>query len=410
MGSIVKQIPQLLASVNAIQPVSSQLSNAGMALTNPVTTPNQIVDPMANSLTQIYGFNPYEMYGYPSFIEYNEAKQAGNYNSELEDYLGMLESASRLGINVPNKVSFQELTNLISPQDTKPPITAGPSMTDYQQQAASEILSKFGVNSLNDLRNNFRMNISGSGLPGSSSARIGPSVSTYTYTNPEAAIAARAKQLADEAARVKVNMAGYRPGAKNGGRMGYADAGIVSLTDEDSGVIYRDEKGKPISKEQAMKLFAKQAEEESSEENNKDDKLNAKFDLAFKISKRKNMSLKDALDLITDQMKLDETYIPMLGSGSDFIKDRIPTNTEGSFKNGGIIGLMNGGTPMEMDYRGGGFIPIGAEERADDVPARLSKNEFVMTADAVRAAGGGSVNEGARRMYQLMNALEGRTV
>ena len=79
--------------------------------------------------------------------------------------------------------------------------------------------------------------------------------------------------------------------------------------------------------------------------------------------------------------------------------------------NGGIIGLMGGGMPsMEMDYRGGGFIPIGAKERADDVPARLSKNEFVMTADAVRAAGGGSVNEGARRMYQLMNALEGRIV
>jgi hypothetical protein len=77
--------------------------------------------------------------------------------------------------------------------------------------------------------------------------------------------------------------------------------------------------------------------------------------------------------------------------------------------NGGIIGLMGGGMPsMEMDYRGGGFIPVGAKEKADDVPARLSKNEFVMTADAVRAAGGGSVNEGARRMYELMNSLEAR--
>jgi hypothetical protein len=76
---------------------------------------------------------------------------------------------------------------------------------------------------------------------------------------------------------------------------------------------------------------------------------------------------------------------------------------------GGIISLMGGGMPsMEMDYRGGGFIPVGAKERADDVPARLSKNEFVMTADAVRAAGGGSVNEGARRMYELMNNLEAR--
>ena len=76
-------------------------------------------------------------------------------------------------------------------------------------------------------------------------------------------------------------------------------------------------------------------------------------------------------------------------------------------KDGGIIGLANGGEPaMEMDYRGGGFIPVGAKERADDVPARLSKNEFVMTADAVRAAGGGSVDLGAQRMYDLMNRLE----
>jgi len=74
------------------------------------------------------------------------------------------------------------------------------------------------------------------------------------------------------------------------------------------------------------------------------------------------------------------------------------------FKDGGIMNL--GG--KEMDMRGGGFIPIGAKEKADDVPARLSKNEFVMTADAVRAAGGGNVNKGAKRMYQLMNKLEAR--
>ena len=70
-------------------------------------------------------------------------------------------------------------------------------------------------------------------------------------------------------------------------------------------------------------------------------------------------------------------------------------------------GLMNLGG-KEMDLRGGGFVPIGKKEKADDVPARLSKNEFVMTADAVRAAGGGSVNEGAKRMYETMNRLEAR--
>jgi hypothetical protein len=81
-------------------------------------------------------------------------------------------------------------------------------------------------------------------------------------------------------------------------------------------------------------------------------------------------------------------------------------------KNGGIIGLNMGGSVLpsggEMDYRAGGFIPMGSKEKADDVPARLSKNEFVMTADAVKAAGGGSVNQGAKRMYNLMNNLEAR--
>ncbi len=74
-------------------------------------------------------------------------------------------------------------------------------------------------------------------------------------------------------------------------------------------------------------------------------------------------------------------------------------------------GLMNKNllnTGMDKDMRGGGFIPEGTKEKADDVPARLSKNEFVMTADAVRAAGGGSVNEGAKRMYDTMHRLEAK--
>ena len=82
--------------------------------------------------------------------------------------------------------------------------------------------------------------------------------------------------------------------------------------------------------------------------------------------------------------------------------------------NGGRINKAGGGVTSvlpkgkEADYRGGGVIPVGSRERADDVPARLSKNEFVMTADAVRAAGGGSVNKGAKRMYNLMHNLEAR--
>ena len=70
-------------------------------------------------------------------------------------------------------------------------------------------------------------------------------------------------------------------------------------------------------------------------------------------------------------------------------------------------GMMDMGG-MEMDLRGGGFVPMGRAEKADDVPARLSKNEFVFTADAVRAAGGGDVDKGADKMYATMKKLEDR--
>ena len=81
-----------------------------------------------------------------------------------------------------------------------------------------------------------------------------------------------------------------------------------------------------------------------------------------------------------------------------------------SMKEGGRVPMQEGGLMdlggMEKDYREGGFVPIGAEERADDVPARLSKNEFVFTADAVRNAGGGDIDKGAEVMQNMMDNLE----
>ena len=69
-------------------------------------------------------------------------------------------------------------------------------------------------------------------------------------------------------------------------------------------------------------------------------------------------------------------------------------------------GLMSLGG-MEKDYRqDGGFVGIGKKEKADDVPARLSKNEFVFTADAVRNAGGGDIDAGAEVMQNMMDNLE----
>jgi len=69
-------------------------------------------------------------------------------------------------------------------------------------------------------------------------------------------------------------------------------------------------------------------------------------------------------------------------------------------------GLMDLGG-MEKDYRNdGGFVPLGGKEKADDVPARLSKNEFVFTADAVRGAGDGDIDKGAEIMENVMKNLE----
>ena len=92
-----------------------------------------------------------------------------------------------------------------------------------------------------------------------------------------------------------------------------------------------------------------------------------------------------------------------------------------NFASGGRIGYQEGSKepvakktmPLldmggkEMDLRDdGGFVPIGRMEKADDVPARLSKNEFVFTADAVRNAGEGDVDKGAEVMYNMMKNLE----
>jgi hypothetical protein len=88
----------------------------------------------------------------------------------------------------------------------------------------------------------------------------------------------------------------------------------------------------------------------------------------------------------------------------------LPYRTYG-VKDGGRIGKAEGGLMnlggMEKDYRAeGGFVPIGKQEKADDVPARLSVNEFVFTADAVRNAGQGDIDKGAEVMENMMKNLE----
>jgi len=104
--------------------------------------------------------------------------------------------------------------------------------------------------------------------------------------------------------------------------------------------------------------------------------------------------------------KFDPTYSALDDAGKNAFVARY------NVRDGGMpTGIMrtNKAGVMERDYRDkGGFVPVGIKEKADDVPAMLSKNEFVMTANAVRGAGGGSIEKGAQRMYDTMKKLEKR--
>jgi hypothetical protein len=103
-------------------------------------------------------------------------------------------------------------------------------------------------------------------------------------------------------------------------------------------------------------------------------------------------------DLISQVTKQEFFGTPMMASGGRMgyaMGAEVPTRENQA----GIT---------ELDYRKtGGFVPpVGIKEKADDIPAMLSNNEFVFTANAVRNAGDGDVNQGAKRMYTLMKNLE----
>jgi len=162
-------------------------------------------------------------------------------------------------------------------------------------------------------------------------------------------------------------------------------------------------------------------------------------EIVFKGRLERLMEAKDMLAPESFEYLLNELKEEMSGSGIPSIKlkekddstfmqegynlEKKATGGRVYEKDGGIINVrqayaMGSEVPLrqnqagvtEMDFRNtGGFVPpIGVKEKADDIPAMLSNNEFVFTADAVRAAGGGSVNKGAQKMYALMKQLEGK--
>jgi len=126
------------------------------------------------------------------------------------------------------------------------------------------------------------------------------------------------------------------------------------------------------------------------------------------LAARKDVVGKQMRTYMDSYFKFDPEYSALDDAGRNAFVARY------NVKDGGMpTGIMrsNKAGVMERDYRDkGGFVPVGIKEKADDVPAMLSKNEFVMTANAVRGAGNGSIEKGAQRMYDTMKKLEKRAV
>ena len=186
-----------------------------------------------------------------------------------------------------------------------------------------------------------------------------------------------------------------------GGRIKYAEGGY-SPTDYYDSLMYRfyldDIENEVISPDMSYEDWAQMRSEENAERK-AEMATGGRAGYAEGGSSTEQQKRENYFDLKRDEFMSLSEYLLSPMSDADLRKGKAE---------GGIMNLKMGGMPAEMDLRGGGFVPIGAKEKADDVPARLSKNEFVMTADAVRAAGGGSGNKGAKRMYDLMNKLEAR--
>jgi len=258
-------------------------------------------------------------------------------------------------------------------------------------------------------------------------------------------------------------------GQANGGRIGYEQGtpreGIVSLTDEDSGVIYRDpDTEEPITKEEFLRRSQEDEDKQYMSPTDQGSGVIYRNEKGEPITKNEWLRLTSEAPSITLPEKEtkgmkksnyeSDPYLLQLmrKTGEDVFFfgepnpelnyrefDKMPMDYQNKVEDkregrrrfyqkydykqapryermGYAMGSevpvrRNEGGITELDYRNtGGFVPIGVKEKADDVPAMLSKNEFVFTADAVRAAGGGSVQKGAQKMYNTMKMLEGKLV
>jgi hypothetical protein len=132
------------------------------------------------------------------------------------------------------------------------------------------------------------------------------------------------------------------------------------------------------------------------------------MDFAMDLIKQKTMEqgvdLQDLRDDIMETQRVEQAYGGRMGYA-------FGSPEQNAINAAGIMNLplhQNPAGVTELDLREtGGFIPpVGVKEKADDIPAMLSNNEFVFTAKSVKEMGDGDVNKGAQRMYDMMKKLE----
>ena len=216
-----------------------------------------------------------------------------------------------------------------------------------------------------------------------------------------------------------------RANAAYGGRMGYAEKGNVSLEDLPRGL--------QIDTTTSMYGAAVPEGTPVMEEESLNENLEFLNKVKGGISPSSRIYvLKQYLDKalqrgeITEE-KYQEMLMPFFGAMGEKVTEQIKEYE--NFANGGRIGyafgtpednaiqasgIMNlplnqnpaGVTELDLRETGGFIPPVGVKEKADDIPAMLSNNEFVFTADAVKNMGDGNVNKGAQRMYDMMKYLE----
>ena len=208
----------------------------------------------------------------------------------------------------------------------------------------------------------------------------------------------------DAAILKEIAIMGLGEGQKDGGRIGLKD-GTDAIRDIDFLLEGQDEF--------SMQEFGKKVSElNSAERKELADKIYS-YELKFKNGGR--IGYKDGANRVSELLI---TRAGILAKDPDAdvsdIDGEIFQLTGKTFRSvGGISNIptgkmrKNNAGVVERDYRDeGGFVPVGIKERADDVPAMLSKNEFVMTADAVRGIGNGSVEEGSKKLYNTMKQAE----